>query len=60
MRNIDESLWLERPQLQIVQNKSDDKAAGLSQFILSVRQKRPQQADTMDEQEQDQEQDLSE
>ena len=40
MRNAEQSEWLDDPQLQIVQNKGEDKAAGMNEFILTVRQKR--------------------
>lgn len=40
MRNSEESEWLDNPQLQIVENKSEDKAAGFSEFRLVVQQKR--------------------
>jgi len=40
MRNAEQSEWLGDPQLQIVQNKGEDKAAGMNEFILTVRQKR--------------------
>lgn len=45
MRNAEQSEWLEDPQLQIVQNKGEDKAAGMSEFILTVRQKRQGESD---------------
>ena len=40
MRNGEQSEWLDDSQLQIVQNKGEDKAAGMNEFILTVRQKR--------------------
>ena len=40
MRNTEDSEWLATPQLQIVENKSKDKAAGFSDFKLVVKQKR--------------------
>ena len=40
MRNTEDSEWLASPQLQIVENKSTDKAAGFSDFKLAVNQKR--------------------
>ena len=52
MRNTEASDWLEQPQLQIVQNKSADKAAGMNDFSLVVKQKRPKQAEVTEAQEQ--------
>jgi Tfp pilus assembly protein PilN len=40
MRNTEGSEWLTDPQLQIVENKSEDKAAGESEFRLVVNQRR--------------------
>ena len=40
MRNTEDSEWLASPQLQIVENKSTDKAAGVSDFKLAVKQQR--------------------
>jgi type IV pilus assembly protein PilN len=40
MRNTEGSEWLTAPQLQIVENKSEDKAAGESEFRLVVNQRR--------------------
>lgn len=39
MRNSEDSEWLANPQLQIVENKSEDKAAGYSEFKLVVKQR---------------------
>jgi type IV pilus assembly protein PilN len=40
MRNTEASPWLANPNLQIVQNKGQDKDATLSEFSLQVQQKR--------------------
>ena len=39
MRNTEDSEWIASPQLQIVENKSEDKAAGFSEFKLVVKQR---------------------
>lgn len=44
MRNTEASPWLESPNLQIVQNKGEDKDATLSEFKLQVQQKRAKPA----------------
>ena len=44
MRNAEASPWLENPNLQIVQNKGEDKDATLSEFKLQVQQKRAKPA----------------
>jgi hypothetical protein len=45
MRNTEASQWLASPRLQIVENKGQDKAASMSDFRLTVIQKRLQGAD---------------
>jgi type IV pilus assembly protein PilN len=40
MKKTEDSEWLASPQLQIVENKGEDKAAGFSEFRLAVKQKR--------------------
>ena len=44
MRNTEASPWLANPNLQIVQNKGQDKDATLSEFSLQVQQKRAKPA----------------
>lgn len=44
MRNAEASPWLEKPNLQVVQNKGQDKDATLSEFSLQVQQKRAKSA----------------
>lgn len=44
MRNAEASPWLENPNLQVVQNKGQDKDATLSEFSLQVQQKRAKSA----------------
>jgi type IV pilus assembly protein PilN len=44
MRNAEASPWLEKPNLQIVQNKGEDKDATLSEFKLQIQQKRAKPA----------------
>jgi type IV pilus assembly protein PilN len=44
MRNTEASPWLEKPNLQIVQNKGEDKDATLSEFKLQIQQKRAKPA----------------
>ena len=44
MRNAEASPWLENPNLQIVQNKGEDKDATLSEFALQIQQKRAKPA----------------
>jgi type IV pilus assembly protein PilN len=44
MRNAEASPWLESPNLQIVQNKGEDKDATLSEFKLQIQQKRAKPA----------------
>jgi len=42
MRNTEGSEWLASPRLQVVENKGQDKAASMSDFRLTVNQKRQQ------------------
>ncbi len=45
MRNIEDSLWMEKPQLQIIESKNASKHDRQGVFSLKVKQKHPKSAD---------------
>lgn len=45
MRNIEDSLWMENPQLQIIESKSASKQERQGVFSLKVNQKHPKSGD---------------